>query len=175
MLPCSYLATQLTCRTVKNHKTAATVDIWKTSAGRQTDVADSLRSHRCCTSGKGLMLYIYLQLSFLTLNLQNTALHHPHQELKVICCTSQVENPSSSCSLAGLQPLSLLQSAPPFEDPGGRHTAVQHLFWKSCSTTVESASVEMSPRSCSSQAILRSSRLMIFPDLVLGSPGAFWM
>lgn len=56
-----------------------------------------------------------------------------------------------------------LQSEPLCEDAGARHTAVEHLFWKSCSTTEESASVEMSPMSRSSQAILRSTRRMILP------------
>lgn len=45
----------------------------------------------------------------------------------------------------------------------GRHTAVQHRFWKSCSMTEESASVETSPRSRSLRAILRSTRRMILP------------
>lgn len=44
-----------------------------------------------------------------------------------------------------------------------RHAVVRHLFLKSSSTTEESASVEMSPRSFSSQAIFRSTRRMIFP------------
>ena len=56
-----------------------------------------------------------------------------------------------------------LLSEPHCEDPGGPHTLGQHLFWKSWSTTEESASVEMSPRSRSSQAILRSTRRMILP------------
>lgn len=56
-----------------------------------------------------------------------------------------------------------LQSEPLWEDAGGRHTAVEHLFLKSCSTTESSASVEMSPMSRSSQAILRSTRRMILP------------
>lgn len=107
--------------------------------------------------------------------------HTPtHQELKVACWTRPVScsSPSSSSSpppvgftAAGVR----LQSEPPCEDPGGRYSPVEHRFWKSCSTTEESASVEMSPRSRSSQAILRSTRRMILPDLVLGSPGAFWM
>lgn len=44
-----------------------------------------------------------------------------------------------------------------------RHTAVQQRFWKSSSTTDASASVDTSPRSCSSQAILRRTRRMILP------------
>lgn len=92
--------------------------------------------------------------------------HHHHQELKVVCCTSLwAPSSSSSSSSAGSQQLFLRVAAVGVSLRGSRrrHTAVQHLFWKSCSTTVESASVETSPSSRSSQAILRSSRLMIFP------------
>src|SRR5450631_420781 len=48
--------------------------------------------------------------------------------------------------------------------------------WMSCSTTLGSASVDISPNwSDSSAAILRRIRRMIFPERVFGSPGAHWM
>ena len=40
------------------------------------------------------------------------------------------------------------------------------------STTLGSANVDMSPKSRSPAAILRNTRRIIFPDRVLGSPGA---
>lgn len=40
---------------------------------------------------------------------------------------------------------------------------------------VGSAKVEMSPKSRSPTAIFLRTRRMIFPDRVLGSPGASWM
>ena len=53
---------------------------------------------------------------------------------------------------------------------------VNYLFIRfsiSCSTTVGSASVVVSPRFSSSlAATLRRIRLIIFPDLVFGRPGA---
>lgn len=51
-------------------------------------------------------------------------------------------------------------------------------YWlaRRSSTTVGSARVEVSPRSeVSSSAILRRMRRMIFPDRVLGNPGAQWI
>lgn len=138
----------------------------ETSAGGRADRCDGLRSY--CTRG-----HVYDRTS----TCSQAFSHHHHQELKFVCCTSLWTPSSSSSSPAGSQLLFLRAAAVGVSLQGSRrrHTAVQHLFWKSCSTTVESASVEMSPSSRSSQAILRSSRLMIFPDLVLGSPGAFWM
>src|SRR6476646_1185388 len=49
-------------------------------------------------------------------------------------------------------------------------------FWMRSSTTVGSASVEISPRlEKSSSAILRRMRRMILPDRVLGRPGENWI
>lgn len=45
----------------------------------------------------------------------------------------------------------------------------------SCSTMLSSAKVEMSPTSWSLMAIFLKTRLIIFPDLVFGSPGACWI
>lgn len=73
---------------------------------------------------------------------------------------------SPTLSSFGYEPISVQQEQQHLQclrNPESHHTAVQHLFWKSCSTTVESASVEMSPRSRSPQAILRNMRLMILP------------
>lgn len=87
----------------------------------------------------------------------------PHQGIKVVFRNKPspwllplLSDSSSSSPLLGWQ--RWRQRSEP-----RHHTAVQHLFWKSCSTTDESASVEMSPRSRSSQAILRRTRRMILP------------
>src|ERR1700730_9014269 len=48
--------------------------------------------------------------------------------------------------------------------------------WISCSTTLGSDRVDMSPNwPCSPAAILRRIRRMIFPERVFGSAGAHWM
>ena len=49
------------------------------------------------------------------------------------------------------------------------------IWFNLTSTTLESAMVLMSPRSLSLLAIFLRTLLMIFPDLVFGSPGADWI
>lgn len=55
------------------------------------------------------------------------------------------------------------------------HWVVRQRWLKSWVMTDGSATVDVSPRSWSFLAIFRSTRLMIFPERVLGKPGAFWM
>ena len=56
------------------------------------------------------------------------------------------------------------------------HLSAWRRFATRSVTTAGSASVDVSPRcSCSLAAILRRIRRMIFPERVLGSPGAHWM
>lgn len=135
------------------------------------DILSLLKAVEICTSNL-LLIFITNKKSGIVLNTGSAASHSASSGTKgcfFYWTSSWVLLLSVSSPVGFVAAGVRLQSEPHSEEPGVHHTEVQHLFWKSCSTTEESASVEISPRSRSLQAILRSTRRMILPAECWGS------